>query len=190
MTVVLCRVSAPAPVSGNITLQITVSVTRDTRDPRDPRDTRDSLHSDEGVRLVAVRVGGGEAAAAEDADLEGAVLGVEGEAELHLAAVVRHDEAVLAILPTLSYNLHPPFIFICSAVISFHFSSARRVINIHLEGRLVQTNLKLLLHLRKDLDETHSSFCQQMVAGYILIWWRIINKIRHCQSRYLISTPT
>ena len=83
MTVVLCRVSAPAPapVSGNITLQITVSVTRDTRDTsytRDTRDTRDSLHSDEGVRLVAVRVGGGEAAAAEDADLEGAVLGVEG----------------------------------------------------------------------------------------------------------------
>ena len=102
MTVVLCRVSAPAPapVSGNITLQITVSVTRDTCD------TRDSLHSDEGVRLVAVRVGGGEAAAAEDADLEGAVLGVEGEAELHLAAVVRHDQAVLAILPTLSYLAH------------------------------------------------------------------------------------
>ena len=53
-----------------------------------------------------MRVGGGEAAAAEDADLEGAVLGVEGEAELHLAAVVRHDEAVLAILPTLSYLAH------------------------------------------------------------------------------------
>ena len=109
MTVVFCRVSAPAPVSGNITLQITVSVTRDTRDPCDTsytRDPRDSLHSDEGVRLVAVRVGGGEAAAAEDADLEGAVLGVEGEAELHLAAVVRHDEAVLAILPTLSYLAH------------------------------------------------------------------------------------
>ena len=108
MTVVFCRVSAPAPapVSGNITLQITVSVTRDTSYTRDPRDTRDSLHSDEGVRLVAVRVGGGEAAAAEDADLEGAVLGVEGEAELHLAAVVRHDEAVLAILPTLSFLAH------------------------------------------------------------------------------------
>ena len=53
-----------------------------------------------------MRVGGGEAAAAEDADLEGAVLGVEGEAELHLAAVVRHDEAVLAILPTLSFLAH------------------------------------------------------------------------------------
>ena len=50
-----------------------------------------------------MRVGGGEAAAAEDADLEGAVLGVEGEAELHLAAVVRHDQTVLAILPTSSY---------------------------------------------------------------------------------------
>ena len=53
-----------------------------------------------------MRVGGGEAAASEDADLEGAVLGVEGEAELHLAAVVRHDQAVLAILPTLSFQAH------------------------------------------------------------------------------------
>ena len=105
--------------------------TRDTSYTRDPSytsdacDPRDSLHSDEGVRLVAVRVGGGEAAAAEDADLEGAVLGVEGEAELHLAAVVRHDQAVLAILPTFNIILssacnNPPFIFICSAVISFH----------------------------------------------------------------------
>ena len=121
MTVVFCRVSdpAPAPVSGNITLQITVSVTRDTRDPRD------SLHSDEGVRLVAVRVGGGEAAAAEDADLEGAVLGVEGEAELHLAAVVRHDEAVLAVLSTLSYlaqatTLHLYSFAVQSLVFIFH----------------------------------------------------------------------
>ena len=121
MTVVLCRVSAPAPapVSGNITLQITVSVTRD------PRDTRDSLHSDEGVRLVSVRVGGGEAAAAEDADLEGAVLGVEGEAELHLAAVVRHDQAVLAILSTLSYlaqatTLHLYSFAVQSLVFIFH----------------------------------------------------------------------
>ena len=120
MTVVLCRVSAPAPVSGNITLQITVSVTRDTSYTRDTRDTRDSLHSDEGVRLVAVRVGGGEAAAAEDADLEGAVLGVEGEAELHLAAVVRHDKAVFAILSTLSYNLHLYSFAVQSLVFIFH----------------------------------------------------------------------
>ena len=88
-----------------------------TRDTRDLRDTRDSLHSDEGVRLVAVRVGGGEAAAAEDADLEGAVLGVEGEAELHLAAVVRHDEAVLAILPTLSFQAHVTTLHLYSFVV-------------------------------------------------------------------------
>ena len=64
-------------------------------------------------RAIGRAMGGGsgdgedsEAAAAEDADLEGAVLGVEGEAELHLAAVVRHDQAVLAILPTLSFLAH------------------------------------------------------------------------------------
>lgn len=116
-----------------------------------------------------MRVGGGEASAAEDADLEGAVLGVEGEAELHLAAVVRHDQTVLAILPTSSYLAQVTTLHSYSfAVQSLVFIT--RVINIHLEGRLVQTNLKLLLHLRKDLDETHSSFCQQMVAGYVLIW--------------------
>ena len=72
-----------------------------------------------------MRVGGGEAAAAEDADLEGAVLGVEGEAELHLAAVVRHDQAVLAILSTLSYlaqatTLHLYSFAVQSLVFIFH----------------------------------------------------------------------
>ena len=119
------------------------------------------------------------------------MLRVECKAELYLAAVVSHNEAILPllenyrvidyILSTLShYSEKFQFWSVLKPEIALHFykvlqsglkikTIALELVLSHLKSGFMQTNLKLFLHLREYFHEAYSGLRQQVIPRYILI---------------------